>query len=72
MHISQLADPTMTVDEYRLVEAMQTYGGSFAKAIAEAWYRADGTNRYILRTSFGDLLESYRPFLKLNKFDIRS
>ena len=38
---------------------MTQIGGSFAKAIANAYYVADSGNRRILRTAFADLFEKY-------------
>lgn len=46
-----------------LAEKMTQYGGSFAKAIAQAIFRADPINLKILEIAFGDLIESYRRFL---------
>jgi len=34
------------------IECMEKYGGSFVKALAEAWYRADPINRRLLETTF--------------------
>ena len=31
---------------------MEKYGGSFVKALAEAWYRADPQNKQILEDNF--------------------
>jgi hypothetical protein len=53
----------MNEDELALLGAMQRYGGSFASALAEAWMRADASNRVKLQREFGPLLESYRRFL---------
>jgi len=54
-----------TNDEYRLLLVMQKYGGSFASALAQAWLLADPDNRRKLRNEFGELLESYRRFVKV-------
>ena len=40
---------------------METYGGGFAAALAEAWYRADMNNSAKLERAFADLLEDYAP-----------
>lgn len=53
-----------TDDLFKLTEAMLTYGGSFAKCIAKALQVADAENTHKLLTTFGDLIESYRRFLK--------
>ena len=34
------------------IEMMETYGGSFVKALANAWYKADPNNKRILENSF--------------------
>ena len=47
----------------KLAEKMVQYGGSFAKAIAQAIFRADESNLKKLETTFKDLIESYRRFL---------
>ena len=49
--------------ESALVDAMEKFGGSFAKAIARAWSVADLDNRRKLRAAFGDLLALYKQFL---------
>jgi hypothetical protein len=38
---------------------MQMYGGSFARAIADAWVCADPANRARLEAAFSDLFQSY-------------
>ena len=54
----------MNQDEMiKLAEAMTKYGGSFAKAIAQAIFRADPINLSKLEMAFGDLIVSYRRFL---------
>lgn len=35
----------MAVDDHEVIEAMRTFGGSFIKALAEAWLRGDPINR---------------------------
>lgn len=54
----------MKEELYDIKEAMLTYGGSFAKAIAKALEVADYQNEKKLIDTFGDLIESYRRFLK--------
>ena len=46
------------IDDDVILEAMQTYGGSFAKAIAAAT-KADGDNYTRLRAAFPELWERY-------------
>lgn len=48
---------------YNLAEAMSKFGGSFAKAIAAAFYRADKNNRKKLLDAFSDLFDEYEPFI---------
>ncbi|RZS35848.1 hypothetical protein [Corticibacter populi] len=43
----------------KTIDRMRTYGGSFAKAIAEAWIRADAINKERLQDAFPELFESY-------------
>ena len=41
------------------IERMRAYGGSFARAIAEAYIVADPANRARLEAAFGDLFARY-------------
>jgi len=52
---------------FRLAEAMQRYGGSFARKISEAFYVADENNREKLLNAFNDLFESYEHFIERRK-----
>jgi len=47
------------IDDDVILEAMQTYGGSFAKAIAFAATKADSDNYKRLRAAFPELWERY-------------
>jgi hypothetical protein len=49
--------------EQKLVQAMARYGGGFASNLAIAWTRADLENQRKLRAAFGDMLESFAPFI---------
>jgi len=40
---------------------MKSYGGSFAKAIALAYFRADSTNQVRVVDAFPELFERYAP-----------
>jgi hypothetical protein len=42
-----------------IASRMLQYGGSFAKAIADAWVCADAQNRAKLEQAFGDLFQRY-------------
>jgi hypothetical protein len=41
------------------LELMRRIGGGFAKAIAEAWFKADKQNDVRLTEAFGGMLEDY-------------
>lgn len=47
-------------DEIQLLCKMKDMGGHFASNLAEAWLRADSSNRRMLRENFNDLLKTYR------------
>lgn len=50
----------MNHDQYiHAAHAMQRYGGGFAAALAEAFFRADSVNKAKLLSAFGDLFESF-------------
>ena len=49
----------MTDQQLRVVEAMARWGGSFVKALAEAFYRADHTNFLRLKKAFPDYWKDY-------------
>lgn len=51
-------------NEEALVDEMLEHGGSFAHAIALAWRRSDSENRQKLRESFGNMLYTYKQFIK--------
>ena len=60
----------MTTQDLRIIEAMSKYGGSFAKAIANAAKFADDNNYNTLKQAFSDLWERYESFVVfLNKED---
>jgi len=50
-------------NESLIIEAMQFWGGSFAKAIAEAYIKADPSNKNKLYDAFTDLFDSYKKFI---------
>jgi len=47
--------------EFKVVVNMEKHGGSFVKAIANAFYHADQTNKEILINSFSHYWEQYAP-----------
>ena len=58
----------MTTQDLRIIEAMSKYGGSFAKAIANAAKFADDNNYNTLKQAFPELWERYESFtVFLNK-----
>jgi hypothetical protein len=46
------------------LDLMERQGGSFARAIAQAYYCADTHNRYRLIAAFGDLFVRYNNLAK--------
>lgn len=46
--------------DFAIVEAMSRFGGSFAKALAAAFQRADPDNFARLRAAFPELWSEYR------------
>ena len=59
----------MTIQDLRIIEAMSKYGGSFAKAVANAAKFADDNNYNTLKRSFPELWERYEKLVFLNKED---
>ena len=57
----------MTTQDFRIIEAMSKYGGSFAKSIANAAKLADDNNYNTLKRSFPELWEKYEKFVFINK-----
>lgn len=58
----------MTTQDSRIVDAMSQYGGSFAKAIANAAKVADSDNYNKLKQAFPELWKRYESFVVfLNK-----
>lgn len=53
-----------TPTEGQIIAAMAQYGGSFAKALAAAWMRADADNAARLREAFPHLLAQYASFVQ--------
>lgn len=51
-------------EDFKIIEAMEKYGGSFASSIAKACYHADGRNYIRLRQAFPELFEEYKKFIK--------
>ena len=54
--------PHMTDSElYKAAHNMESYGGSFAASIAQAFFVADTCNRIRLLYAFGDMFERFAP-----------
>jgi hypothetical protein len=49
----------MTEDEFRVVDAMYKYGGSFVRALSECFYRADVFNVIKLKEAFPEYWKQY-------------
>ncbi len=49
----------MTEEEYKVVECMSKYGGSFVQALAECFHRADPINFTKLRLAFSGYWNEY-------------
>jgi hypothetical protein len=55
-------EPTPTVTDEQIIEAMLSYGGSFAKALARAWQAADSDNRSRIKTTWPGYWVLYTKF----------
>lgn len=54
--------PNMTESQlYKAAHNMESYGGSFAASIAQAFFVADTCNRIRLLYAFGDMFERFAP-----------
>lgn len=51
-------------EKLHAVASMRRYGGSFAKALAEAWFKADLDNQRKLENAFPDLFIDYSTYPK--------
>ena len=59
-----MTDLTPQMNESELLKAalnMESYGGSFAASIAQAFFVADTCNRIRLLYAFGDMFERFAP-----------
>lgn len=52
-----------TEHEYKVVEMMERYGGSFVQALAVCFHRADIHNFIKLRTTFSNYWDEYEKML---------
>lgn len=53
-----------TDQDLKIIEAMETYGGSFVKALAECFRRADHQNFIKLKTTFSEYWQQYTEMAK--------
>ncbi len=54
----------MTEEEYKIVDCMEKYGGSFVKSLAQCFRHADTANFRKLFTTFNDYWEIYKEMSK--------
>jgi len=47
-------------EDYKIVEAMEKYGGSFVKALSQCFYSADYINYKKLKDAFPNYWEQYK------------
>lgn len=59
----------MSEHDAAVVEAMATYGGSFVKALAECFTRADAHNFIRLKATFGDYWHEYEKVAVRNRVE---
>ncbi len=53
----------LDITDLEVIEAMSTYGGSFARALAQAWRAADPHNSQRIKDAFPDMWDDYRRLL---------
>lgn len=63
-HPARKGDAEVTEEEVAVVEAMEKYGGSFVKALAECFRCADPVNFQRLRATFPDYWSQYVLMVK--------
>jgi len=54
----------MNDEDFAMVEAMERYGGSFVKSLAQCFYTADKSNFSKLKKAFPEYCEQYREMAK--------
>ena len=55
------------MDDDAIIHAMQVFGGSFIRRLADCYQVADDENRARLKTAFSDLWEKYEDLAALRK-----
>lgn len=53
----------MNEEDYMIVDAMEKYGGSFVKALAEAARHADPTNLQKIKDTWSNYWEAYKKMI---------
>ena len=48
-------------EQLATIRAMREHGGSFAKALAEAWACADSVNSAVIEAAFAKVIRNYTP-----------
>ncbi len=54
------------MSDHQIISAMRRFGGSFARALAEAWSMGDDDNRARIKATWPDLWEEYADLAKLH------
>lgn len=54
----------MSEQDIKVIEAMETYGGSFVKALAECARRADAINLQKIKDTWADYWQQYTEMAK--------
>lgn len=49
----------MNAEMHEIINAMETYGGSFVSALAQLYVKADSTNKVIIEQAFENYFEKY-------------
>ena len=57
--LAHKTNTNMTIEDTRIIESMQTHGGAFVKALAEAMRLADPYNMTQIKDAFPDLMTAY-------------
>lgn len=57
----------MTDEEFEVVEQMEQFGGSFVKALAECFHRADPINFNKLKIAFPEYWDEYKKYAEQKK-----
>lgn len=50
----------MNDEEFKIVERMEKYGGSFVKALSQCFYTADSKNFNLLKETFSEYWKQYK------------